>query len=164
MAKAFSFSVDFSEIDKMLSELPKSMSKTVLRNALKKAAAPIRDAAEAGAPVGDGALKDSFKIDTKRGGRRPKSRSGVYVFTGSTAPHSWIVEHGTGPRYHENGKYVGQMPARPFFRNAWDANKGKAFGILVKEIGNEFMKAAKRLASRAGSGTLSKAATKALLK
>jgi HK97 gp10 family phage protein len=164
MAKAFSFAVDFSEIDKMLAQLPKSMSKTVMRKALKKSAKPIKQAAESAAPEDDGVLKESFEISPKRAGSRPRSKNGVYIFVGSTAPHAWLVEHGSGPRAHESGKSTGQMPANPFFRNAWDANKNESLKILTKEIEVELLKAAKRLSTRAQSGKLGKAATKALLK
>ena len=40
------------------------------------------------------------------------------------APHAHIVEFGTGPRYHASGKYVGQMPANPFFRRSIDGARG----------------------------------------
>ena len=40
------------------------------------------------------------------------------------APHSHLVEFGTGPRYHASGKYVGQMPADPFFRRSIDEARG----------------------------------------
>ena len=40
------------------------------------------------------------------------------------APHAHLVEFGTGPRYHASGKYVGQMPAQPFFRRSIDGARG----------------------------------------
>lgn len=156
---AFSFSVDYSEIDKMLAELPRAMSKAVVRNALKKAAKPIKDEASARAP---GNIGSTMKIDTKRLGRR-RAR-GALVFVGPTEPHAHFVEFGTAPRYHANGKYVGEMPPNPFMRPAWDAMKGRSLEILRKEIENELMKAAKRLRTKAEHGTLGKAATKALMK
>lgn len=158
--KAFDFGVDFRELEKMLDQLPKAMSKAVLRNALKKAAKPIKEQAASTAP---GSIGKSMKIATQRTGRRVRARKAVFVFVGPTEPHSHLVENGTGPRYHANGKYVGEMPPNPFLRPAWDANKGKSLGILTKEIEAELLKAVKRLRTRAEAGTLGKAATKALL-
>jgi len=155
VGKTFKFEVDFSEIDAMLSELPKAMGKTVVRNALKKAAKPIKDAAAEGAP---GGIKKSMKIDDKRGGKRVKSNKAVYMFVGPTEPHAHLVEFGTGPRYHKSGKYVGKMPPNPFMRKAWDSMKDRAFEILKEELSNELMKAAKRLKTRAERGTLGKRA------
>jgi HK97 gp10 family phage protein len=155
VGKTFKFEVDFSEIDAMLSELPKAMGKTVVRNALKKAAKPIKDAAAEGAP---GGIKKSMKIDDKRGGKRVKSKKAVYMFVGPTEPHAHLVEFGTGPRYHKSGKYVGKMPPNPFMRKAWDSMKDRAFEILKEELSNELMKAAKRLKTRAERGTLGKRA------
>jgi len=155
VGKGFRFEVDFSEIDAMLSELPKAMGKAVVRKALRKAAVPIKDEAASGAP---GSIAESMKIDTKRGGKTAKSKSSVYVFVGPTEPHAHFVEFGTGPRFHKSGKYVGKMPPNPFMRNAWDAMKERAFDILKEELSNELLKAAKRLRTRAEKGTLGKRA------
>ena len=38
--------------------------------------------------------------------------------------HQHLVEFGTGPRYQASGKYVGQMPANPFFRRSIDQARG----------------------------------------
>ena len=179
--QSFEFSVDFGELERMLDMLPKAMSKTVLRNALKKSAKPIRDAAAAAAPKGPtGNLAKSITVSTQRAsgryyGRRARAKRSAIVFVGATAPHAWLVEHGTGPREVKDksvlkskhtgeffGPEVGEMPPQPFFRNAWDATKSRALQILVKEIENELLKAAKRLRTRAEAGTLGKAATKAL--
>jgi len=158
--KSFAFDIDFRELDKMLVQLPRAMSKSVLRNALKKAAKPIKDAGASAAP---GSIGKSFKIATQRKGRRVRAKKSVFVFVGPTEPHSHLAEHGTGPRYHASGKYVGEMPPNPFLRPAWDANKGQSLDILKKEIEAELLKAVKRLRTRAEAGTLGKAATKALL-
>jgi len=165
---AFSFAVDFSELDKMLNDLPKAMGKTVLRNALKKAAVPIHNAVVANAPQGPtGNLKDGVVTSPKKYGRSVKSKNSVFMFVGmdhKTAPHAHLVEHGTVERFHDSGKSVGHMPAKPFFRNAWDATKGQALEILKAEIGTQLIKAARRLRTRAERGTLGKSTVKALLK
>lgn len=48
------------------------------------------------------------------------------------APHAHLVEFGTGPRYHASGKYVGQMPAQPFFRESIDMARGAVAGQIKR--------------------------------
>lgn len=164
--QAFSFGVDFKELDSMLEQLPKAMGKTVLRNALKKAGEPTKIAATANAVQRTGNLAGSIVVSQKlkRGQRRHKNRdrSTVEVFVGATAPHAYLVEWGSTDREHKSGKSTGSMPAQPFFRTAWDATKGEALRILVHEIQQELLKAAKRLRTKAGKGTLGKKAIEAL--
>ena len=168
MNEAFTFKIDFRSLDAMLIQLPRAMGKTVLRNALKKAAKPVYDAVKELAPVGaTGNLKAGVLMSPKRAGLKPaRSKGSSTYFVGMDrilAPHAWMVEYGTGPRFWANGKYTGEMPPSKFFRNAWDANKEKALQILIREIENELLKAVKRLRNKAEAGTLGKAATKALL-
>jgi HK97 gp10 family phage protein len=165
--QAFSFYVDFRELEWMLDQLPKAISKTVLKNALKKAAEPIRAAAEANAPVGPtGNLKRGMIISTELKSHKVRAKKSVLVFVGADAviaPHAHLVEFGTAPRYQENGKYVGQMPANPFFRNAWDATKHQALQIFIKEMETELLKAVLRLRRKAEKGTLSKSVARELM-
>lgn len=155
VGKSLRFDVDFSEIDTMLNELPKAMSRTVIKNALKKAAKPLKKEAETKAP---GKIKKSIIISDKRNGKKVRSKKAAYVFVGPTEPHAHLVEFGTGPRFHKSGKYVGKMPAFPFMRPAWDASVGKMFEDLKTELENELLKAVKRLRTRAEKGTLGKRA------
>lgn len=172
------------ELDAMLSQLSKSMAKTVLRNALKKAGAPVRDAAAALAPVDDGELASSLAVSPKLkksqkpGGYRDRTAVNVYVGpVAKIAPHAHLVEFGTGPRalkksrkiYLDNGwvtlragQSVGQMPAKPFMRPAFDATKQQMLNILVKEIAAELVKAVKRLRKRAKTGKLGSAQLRSL--
>lgn len=166
---AFSFELQgLKELDSMLKQLPKRMGKTVLRNALKKAAIPIRDAAKANVPRGPtGNLEESITIATqlKKGQRRRKIREKdtVEMFVGSTAPHAHLVEFGTVERFRKGGGATGEMPASPFLTNAWDATKNEALDILRKEILTELVKAAERLRKRAIKGTLGKRMVEELL-
>jgi HK97 gp10 family phage protein len=167
---AFSFEIDSKELEEALAQLPKSMSKTVMRNACKKAAIPIRDEAVATVPMGPrGNLAKSIKVSTKlkksqqRWQNRDRSRVEVYV--GSDAPHAHLVEWGTQERFQKkrSNKSVGDMPSNPWFTRAFDATKGKALEIMLREISNELVKAAKRLATKAEKRTLGKAAVRKLL-
>lgn len=50
------------------------------------------------------------------------------------APHAHLFEMGSGPRYHSNGKYVGEMPPRPFFRPGVDASMPRALRYIESEL------------------------------
>lgn len=170
------------ELEQMLDKLSKSMAKTVLRNALKKAGQPIAEAAKSMVPTGPtGNLRDSITVSTKlRRSQRPggyRDRTAVNVYVGNDytkGPHAHLVEFGTGmrklarPRAIRLGEKVvlithtGQMPATPFMRPAFDATKKKALDIFVKEVAAQLLKAAARLKKRAATGKLGAAQMRAL--
>jgi HK97 gp10 family phage protein len=170
------------ELEQMLDKLSKSMAKTVLRNALKKAGQPIADAAKSMAPVGPtGNLRESITVSTKLkksqrpGGYRDRTAVNVYVGNDYTkGPHAHLVEFGTGPRVLDKPRaatiggnvvmitHTGQMPAKPFMRPAFEAAKKKALDIFVKEVAAQLLKAVARLKKRAATGKLGAAQMRAL--
>lgn len=113
--------------------------------ALTAAALPIKDAAQAGAPVRTGYLASDEGIrllDTfdSKGWRKlarqgfPISRDLSVVVVAATAMTAQPNEYGTGPRYTKSGRFTGVMPAHPFMRPAWESNKKKALDIYMREI------------------------------
>ena len=154
------------ELMKLLDQLPTvAMQKTVVRNALKKSAQPIADLAKAHAPYDpdnhDGKhLRDSITVSTslkasqKRG--RLRDKTAVEVFVGSSAPHAHLIEFGTAARYDKTrkGAYRGFVRPNPFLRTAWDALKWTAVKMFAKEMEEQLVKSARRLAKRAMSGKL----------
>lgn len=164
--KSFSFELQgVKELDRMLHDLPRAMGKTVLRNALKKAAQPVEDAAILGVPRDTGNLQEHINISTtiKRSQGASRTPGQVDVYVGSSSPHAHLVEFGTGPRYTTGGGFKGQMPANPFLRKAFEATKERALKILIDELREQLMKAVRRLRKKAESGTLGKRAVKDLL-
>lgn len=167
---AFSFEIQgVKELMSAFEQLPTmSMQKTVVRNALKKAALPIVAAAKQNVPRGKtGNLEKSIIVSTslKASQRRGRiiDRSTVTVHVGSTAPHAHLIEFGTKDRTNKAGAGRGHVTPNPFMRNAWDATKGTAMAIIVVEMRKQIYAAARRLAKRAGAGKLSVAQTKGLL-
>lgn len=157
---AFSYQITgLRELDALLQQLPRAMSNTVTRNALRKAGEPTRALAEENAPVEAGGLKESMQISSQlnRNQRRGRQRikHGAEVFVGSTSPLAHLVEFGTAERFRKGGASTGVMPAKPFLTQAWDSTKHEALAILGKELWAELRKAAKRLRRRAEKGTLS---------
>jgi len=154
----------FSDLDKALGELPKSIAKGVLVRTLRKAGEPIAEAAREAVPVDRGQLKESIVVSARlknpvgkaefaaamRAGMGKAAAVGAMrdarraagggsfaeMFVGAGAlPHAHMVEFGTS-----------RMAAQPFMRPAWDAKRNEALGIIKAEMGNEIIMAAKRIA------------------
>jgi len=159
--KPFSFElVGLKETMDALEKLPTlSMKKTVVRNALKKSALPIKEAAQANAqrlPFDSEKIADSMKVSTslKKSQRGRADRSRVTVYVGSSHPLSHLFEFGTAERYTKSGAYRGYIPPNPFMRQAWDSKKNIALSRLKEELWRALEKAAKLLAKKAVKGTL----------
>ncbi len=158
---AFKFKIHgLKETMAALEQLPTvSMKKTVVRNALKKAALPIKEAAQANAqtlPMRAERLAESIKVGTslKKSQRGRVDRSRVTVYVGSSHPFSHLFEFGTAERFTKSGAYRGFIPPMPFMRQAWDSNKKVALNRLREELWKALEKAAKMLAKKAQKGTL----------
>lgn len=112
-------------------------------DAAYKAATRIKNAAQRKAKQvakrKTGSLSRAIKAKHGKGGG-----SAIVIVDYKIAPHSHLVEFGSGPRYQRSGKYVGQMSARPFFRPAVDENKARAARIIAKGVETAIEKAAKR--------------------
>lgn len=150
-----------AELEKALAELPKATGKNVLKRVLTKRAQPFDSAWRALAPddpeTGGNDLKSSGGIGTKLSPRQKSlhrkmfrdDMASVEIFAGPGALTQAITsEFGTGPRVHENGKFVGESPPHPFVRPAWDSNKDGLLDGIAKDLGDEIMKAASRLARK----------------
>lgn len=136
------------ELDKALSELPKSIAKNVLKRVAIKALQPMRDAARANAPVRTGDLRESINISTKLSKRQAQlarrafrmggDKSFVELYAGPSAlPHAHLQEFGS----------IRNRP-QPFMRPAWDETKGQALKIVKSELWGEISKAAARVAKK----------------
>lgn len=148
-------------VNAALTELPKATSKNVVLRAMKEAAEPMRDHASDLAPVLYGDLSEGMTVTTKivasqaDDTRRP-GRDEVRAFIGANysrgsdgyAPHAHLVEFGTGPRYKKNGQYVGQMPAQPFMRPAFDGGKETFISRFSAALLEEINKAKARVARK----------------
>lgn len=139
------------ETQRALKKLPDEIEVLAVERALTEAAEPMRAMAEELAPRArdENSLQDNIVITTRlttsgRASAPADRRDEATVYLGpdlekpGAAPHAHLVEFGTGPRFHdETGKYVGQMPAQPFMRPAFDSKKAETvrrFGPLLWEI------------------------------
>ena len=154
MARARMKLTGLKELQRTLQKLPDELQAPAVKGALIDAAEPMRREAVDLAPHDEGDLEDSIVVTDEAMdplADRPDEVSvyfGVDVEKPTFAPHGHLVEFGTGPRYLENGKYVGEMPAQPFMRPSFDNNwKGlvRAFG---SELGRYIESAAATLAGK----------------
>lgn len=159
--KAFTFKITgLQECMNALEQLPTvSMKRGVVRNALKKAAVPIKDKAQTnaqGLPFDSKSIAQSIKIGTtlKRSQRGRQDRSRVTAYVGSSHSLAHLFEFGTAQRYTQKGAYRGYIPPMPFLREAWDSQKKVSLDILKDEIWKALQKSARLLARKAEKGTL----------
>ncbi|MFA5445045.1 MAG: HK97-gp10 family putative phage morphogenesis protein [Bacteroidales bacterium] len=144
-----------------LDQLPTlSMKRGVVRNALKKAAIPIKDRAKENAQgikiENPGVIAESIKVGTslKKSQRGRAERDRVTVYVGSNSNLAHLFEFGTAERYKKSGAYTGYIPPMPFMREAWDSKKKVSLDLLKEELWKALEKAAKLLAKKAAKGTL----------
>lgn len=127
------------DVRAMLQELPLKIEKKAATDAMVDSAERMAEAARqnAGKSRRTGKLQDAIGVYRKTAKSQRKTKVSVnkdvgeaYVGVGyrrgsqGYAPHAHLVEFGTGPRFQKTtGRYVGQMPAKPFMRPAFDAEK-----------------------------------------
>ena len=121
------------ELNKSLVKLAKSLPPAKVEPILLDGAQTIADAAREKAPQGPtGNLKKGCiaKLLRRHGDQPRLALAGVNY---NVAPHMHFIEKGTV-----------KMAARPFFRPAWDANKGPVLEGIKDKLLDEIMEAARK--------------------
>jgi len=130
----------FKDLERVLSELPKSTAKAAARRWLKAAGKPIMEHARSLAPEASGNLKSSYRVGTRLSkAQRKKTRreSEVEVYIGPNDPAAIQTEFGND---HQR--------AQPHLRPAWDAGKTRALEDLKKKAFGDVLKTVKRYRKR----------------
>lgn len=138
------------ELDEALRRLPEAVHKSVLQSALRKAGKILVDhvRSDGSAPRRTGMLVASVTVGTKLGNRQRKARvreGEAEVFIGPTYPfgaHGHLVEFGA------TRDKRGVMPANPFMRRAWDANKDRILNVFAEELAKSISRKARSLAKK----------------
>ena len=122
--------------EKTLLALAKALPNDKVEPVMLEGAKVVAAAARAKAPQGPtGKLKKAVKAKMLRQiGNYP--RSAAAAVDRKIAPHAYIIEYGTKPRYQKSGRYTGIGPAIPFFRPAVDTNKGRIQDEVITKLGN----------------------------
>jgi HK97 gp10 family phage protein len=109
------------EVQQLLDALPKRLGEKTLSKVLRRAARPLIDRGKELVSRDDGDVAKSLGVIAGRGAGRGQSvyvgprRSGIFK-----GYHAHLLEYGTAPRVRKDGKSTGTMPARPFWRPAYD--------------------------------------------
>lgn len=136
------------ELDRALAELPKATGKAVLRRVLKKRAQPIADAAEAMAARRTGTLAQSAGVGTKLT-KRQKSQHKKMFKSDKASVEMFAGFGGLAQATQQEFGNENHGP-QPAMRPAWDATKNGVLDGIADDLRDEIMKAAKRLAKKAG--------------
>ena len=122
--------------EKTLLALAKALPNDKVEPVMLDGAKVVAAAARAKAPQGpSGNLKKGVKAKLLRQiSNYP--RSAAAAVDRKIAPHAYIIEYGTKPRYQKSGRYTGIGPAQPFFRPAVDTNKGRIQDEVITKLGN----------------------------
>ena len=158
------------ELDRALGDLEKKATrKAVARRALKKAAKPMVDRAQALAPKLSGALalsihagtktaegnagQQAFAATMKAGGTRAQAGAAARAANRAAAGTVWLhVGPGRHPQaiFQEFGT-IHHAP-QPYMRPAWDETKDGMIDAIKRDLAEEITKTAARAAARAAKG------------
>ena len=135
-----------SELEKVLTELPKNIAANAVFTALTSGAKIIAEEAKSRVPIRSGALRDSITV--KRANSRERARGNADVVIGFKSPASrraHLVEYGTR-----------KMAAHPFMRPAIDAKAAESIDKIGKTLGEQIEKRAIKLAGSFAKSGLKK--------
>ena len=105
-----------------------------LQKVIRQSSQRIVNTAKSLAPVDTGDLRDSIGfITSKDNTNLDKALIGLRREY-HNAYLGVMVEYGTAPRFQENGRYTGQIPARPFMRPALDQNANAVTDEILKGV------------------------------
>lgn len=136
MAKTADFTIEGGQhIQKALLELPRRYQRQAMKNAFMAGARIVAKEARAQAKSKQIGTKFSKSIVARIGTARDRKRLGKSTIAkvALKKPHSRLAhlfEFGTAPRRQRNGRFTGQIMAKPFLRPALDVAGGRA----IKEI------------------------------
>lgn len=137
-----------AEIDKVLRELPKQMTHTILGAAHAAAAKPLVTKAKLLAPEGPtGNLVDSIgatKTNIKKANKLGEVRVGPRRKGGLKGFHGHFVEYGTRRRRTKKGANRGVMPAKPFMKPSYHATKNEVERQIAVSIGKVMVRTMRR--------------------
>lgn len=140
-------------MERALGQLKRGTATGVVRRVLRKTLKPVADAADAS--MFEIGITSRLTARQRRQARGDFVRSVVSMYVGpmdsegNGAPHAHLIEFGTAPRFHKDGKFVGAVMADPFMRPAWDAQRPDMLERLGRDIWAEIEKTVARAERRA---------------
>jgi HK97 gp10 family phage protein len=140
----------FADVERSLEDLGQSLGEQICRKALRaggnvmKAAiaanAPVRPDLPSGTALPVGALQSDITVIVSKDRSQPDSFS-AWIEPGKQTMHvaRWVE---WGHRLVHGKKEVGDVPATPYIRPAFDANEDLVFGTIAETIATEVNKVA----------------------
>lgn len=158
------------ELQRALLELSNKQALTVGRFALRRAANELLRAFRAAAPVDKARLRRALRVRIDRG-RYSKSVLSALVYVAKSAgeyrprktdrqsrvrgklgPAKYSYQIGSRPDvygiFQEFGAPANGLPARPWFRPAWERQKAAALDAIARELGAGLVREAMKLGKR----------------
>ncbi len=137
------------ELRELLKHLPDRVYRKVVRQVTSKMAAPILRAARVNLRAKQSVeARDILAASLKKKTKTYQHNGAVVTVIGAAWPkgaHAHLVEKGHR-MVTASGTVVGFVPAMPFVRPAFDANKGKVMQIAAKALRVGVEREAKKLA------------------
>jgi hypothetical protein len=151
-----------SDLEQGLRDLADSAAvKRAISKALLTAAGPTAAKARAMAPRKSGEMAEGIDVSTTLSRRQRSGRGGhvaargrfdpfaVFVYIGAhPMGPAVLAEFGTTQRHWKTGKSTGAMPAHPFMRPAWEADKFQILADFAKYLWVTIEAEAKRIARK----------------
>lgn len=150
------------DLDRALAELGDSPAiRRAARQALRQAAAPMRDSAKAKAPKDEGNLAESVKIATAKADKGDAGdQVAVVIGIDANVQPAVYVPRKSGDGYYRDPGVAGvsvikelgteSEPAEPFMRPAWEEHAGATPARVGAALWPAVVREAKRLARKAG--------------
>jgi len=151
--------IDAQGLEQALKAFPERLQRDIVNSVAARGAQVVKKHAKrnikSNGSIDSGTLYNSLRT------AKVKGRHGVYrVFTDASAPHSHIVEYGTGPRKLDQPREVkigntwvtiehtGSMPAKPFFRPALDESEIEVLQEMKKRAAKRMAKVSEQMSQK----------------
>ncbi len=148
------FKVDgFKQLRRQLDDMKnQALAAKVLGAAMRKAFAPVLEAARAMVPIDEGLLRESLSLTLRRSKRDDTIQVGLRIGGGVRAKQAAAAGAAFGSaadvpparRWHFIEFGTANMAAHPFLRPALDSNAARVLELLKSELAAGIVKAARK--------------------
>ncbi|MBD3675600.1 MAG: hypothetical protein HUJ26_18975 [Planctomycetaceae bacterium] len=119
-------------------------SKNAMKAGIRRGMTILRQGVRSHIPTHAKSIRKA--VGSKYNDRRGVAKVGINVgkkkAKGNYAPHGAMYVLGTGPRYHADGSYAGEMPENPVVQKALKSHGSKAYREMKVKIEQRIQKEA----------------------
>lgn len=126
------------ELNQGIEDVLKTLDPDTVEAIALDAARIISTEIKALAPQGStGNLKKSIVAKILQRSNPIEPAPAIVAINFRRGPHAHLVEKGTAPRTQKTtGRFVGSMPAHPFFMPGYEAKKDAAMELIINRLGS----------------------------